>query len=177
MAELIVIKELKELPKSSDEPLYEAVRVCGLSIVSEIGSPIKEDSFFAGIRAAYSCGELFIDVDIAKQTLTIRNGSQRSFKIKQEDVFWVVKTLDGIKYERNCALRIFFETMNDGRESWSIYFERVKRMQQLRVVDCPIPHPDQRKFSPPRTSYQFPPRERYGRYVAGKDPLQTKICD
>jgi hypothetical protein len=159
MAELIVLKELKEIKESDQLTRYELVRICGLSIIAEIGFPIKEDNFYCGIRNAYARGELFIDVDFNKQLLTIGNGKRRSFKIDKEDMFLVAKILDEIKYERNYTLRIAFEIIDGGRESWSIYFEKSKKDLQLRMDDCPIPHPYSRKLFT---------RECFGSYRVGK---------
>jgi len=165
MPEVVTLKELKEIEKSDQPTQYEFVRICRLSIVAEVGSSIRDDDFYRGIRNAYARGELFIDIDVNKQLLTIGNGKRRSFKISKEDIFLVSKILDEIKYERNYTLRIAFKIIDGGRESWLIYFEKSKKDLQLRIEDCPIPHPGSRR--------RFP-RELFGTYIVRKKEEEEK---
>lgn len=167
MEELIVIQELKELEgPNRGVTLYETIRVCGFSIVAEKGSSIKEDSFYVGIRDAYMRGELFINLDVNEQLLTIANGKQRSFKISKEDVFCVAKILEDVKYGGDHIIKIYFRVMDDGREAWSIYFERLKNSLQLKIDDVPIPPPNSRRSLP---------KERFGSYRVGKKRNDTSI--
>jgi hypothetical protein len=165
MPELIVLKELKEIKEPGQLTRHEVVRICGLSIVAEIGSPIKEDDFYRGIRNAYMRGQLFIDVDFNKQLLTIGNGKKRSFNINKEDIFSVAKILNEIKYESIYTLRMAFGTADNGKESWSIYFEKSKKDLQLGLDDYPIPPPcGHRLFS----------RERFGNYFSPQKIKKVK---
>ncbi len=165
MPEVVILKELKEIKKSGRPTQYEFVRICGLSIVAEVGSSIRDDDFYRGIRNAYARGELFIDVDVNKQLLTIGNGKRRSFKISKEDIFLVSKILDEIKYEKTYILRIVFKIIDGDRESWLIYFEKPKKDLQLRIEDCPIPNPSsRRRFS----------RELFGPYIVRKKREEEK---